>query len=60
MWLGGELVVYGGILIECSDSGKRKGYMVRIMLQVSLVSILSFFKNDVTIKIIIGLVIDHY
>jgi hypothetical protein len=32
----------------------------RAMLQVPLMSILSPFKNDVTIKIIIELVIDHY
>jgi hypothetical protein len=52
-----SVIVHGGILIECGNLGEKNGYMVRVMLQVPLVSILSFSKNDVTIKITIGLVI---
>jgi hypothetical protein len=52
-----SVIVHGGILIECGNLGEKNGYMVGVMLQVHLVSILSFSKNDVTIKITIGLVI---
>jgi hypothetical protein len=33
---------------------------IEVMLQVSLVFILNLSKNNVAIKIIIGIVIDHY
>ena len=42
------------------NTAASEGKISRVMLQVHLVFILSSSKNDVTIKITIGLVIDHY